>query len=201
MKKLAPQTNAAESKWILLPAVLSLLVWNSAIALELTDVLERTSIKAPARVNFNEERYSELFSEPLKLTGYLEYLEDGQLHKTIETPFQEAYFVHADRIEIVRGDEREVLSLRRSRHLRTMLGGIEAILAGKLEQLEKSFSYTLNGTENDWSLELTPKSRRIAKKLIGLVVAGDDNQITSIRVNLQGDEWHLMEISHPGNDE
>ena len=75
-----------------------------------------------------------------------------------------------------------------------MLGGVEAILAGQTERLEKGFSYELTGTETDWLLQLTPRSRRIAKQLKGLTVKGDDQSVTSIRFDLKGGEWHLMEI-------
>ena len=75
-----------------------------------------------------------------------------------------------------------------------MLGGIEAILAGQTEQLEKLFRYELTGEDDAWSLQLTPKSRRAAKQLQSLTVTGDMEAVTSIRIDLAGGEQHLMEI-------
>lgn len=175
-------------------ASMLLLLSGNAAALELQSVLEQTMVTPPARVEFREERFNEMFAESLVLTGVLEYLEEGQLRKVIETPFEEAFLVRRDRIEIEREGETKVLPINKSRSLKTMLGGIEAILAGQTERLEKVFSYELTGAETDWSLQLTPRSRRISKQLKGLTVKGDGESVTSIRVDLKGGEWHLMEI-------
>ena len=175
-------------------ASMFLLLSGNVAALELQAVLERTMVTPPARVGFREERFNEMFAESLVLTGFLEYLEEGQLRKVVETPFKEAILVRRDRIEIERDGETKVLPINKSRSLKTMLGGIEAILAGQTERLEKVFSYELTGAETDWSLQLTPRSRRISKQLKGLTVKGDGQSVTSIRFDLNGGEWHLMEI-------
>ena len=175
-------------------ASMFLLLSGNVAALELQAVLERTMVKPPARVDFREERFNAMFAESLVLTGFLEYLEEGQLRKVVETPFEESFLVRRDRIEIERDGETKVLPINKSRSLKTMLGGIEAILAGQTERLEGVFNYELTGAETDWSLQLTPRSRRIAKQLKGLTVKGNDQAVTSIRFDLEGGEWHLMEI-------
>ena len=181
-------------KKLFLIASMLLLLSGNAAALELQSVLEQTMVTPPARVNFREERFNEMFAESLVLTGFLEYREEGQLRKVIETPFEEAFLVRRDRIEIERQGETQVLPINKSRALKTMLGGIEAILAGQAERLEKVFSYELTGAEADWSLQLTPRSRRVARQLKGLTITGDDQSVVSIRFDLNGGEWHLMEI-------
>ncbi len=180
---------------------LILLSPGSASALELQSILDRTMVVPPARVEFREERFNRMFAESLWLTGYLEYLEGGQLRKVIQTPFEESFYVRSDRIEIERRGEIEVLPIKQSRSLKAMLGGIEAILAGESERLEKVFRYELTGTDTDWSLQLTPRSRRIAKQLTGLTVKGNEDDVTSIRFELQGGEWHMMEIQHQPADQ
>lgn len=151
-------------------------------------------VTPPARVAFREERHNSMFAESLELTGFLEYLENGELRKIVETPFAETFHVRSDRVEIERAGETQVLPINKSRALKTMLGGIEAILAGQTERLEKVFSYELSGAESDWSLRLTPRSRRIAKQLESLTVTGDLQVVTSIRFELSGGEWHRMEL-------
>lgn len=167
---------------------------GGAAALELDAVLERAMVTPPARVGFREQRHNALFAESLELTGYLEYLEGGQLRKVIETPFEESFLVGRDHVEIERDGEVQVLPVNKSRALKAMLGGIEAILAGDISSLEKVFRYELTGDEADWVLRLTPRSKRVAKQLNGLTVEGDAESATSIRFELQGGEWHLMEI-------
>lgn len=166
----------------------------SALALELQAVLDQTSIAAPSRVGFREVRHNKMLKDDLVISGYLEYLENGTLRKVIEDPFQEAYLVGSDTIEIERDGAVETLSLKKSRSLRTMLGGIEAILAGDAEQISKVFHSELSGTEDGWLLQLRPRSKRIARQLQILTVTGNTDSIMSIRFDLKDGEWHEMEI-------
>ena len=178
----------------LLVSSVLLLTVGQGFALELDAVLQKARVVPPARVEFLEERHNRMFDESLLLTGYLEYLEEGELRKVIVDPFAESFHVYPDRIEIERGDDVEVLPAGKSRSLKAMLGGIEAVLAGDTMRLEDVFSYEIAGTIQGWAIQLTPKSRRVAKQLQRLTVAGNDEAVTSIRVELRGGEWHHMEI-------
>ncbi len=162
--------------------------------LSIESVLNRTTIVPPSRVSFREVRHNQMLKDELVMTGYLEYLAAGSLRKVVETPFEEAYLIQFDRIEIDRQGVTKTLSLRKSRTLRTMLGGVEAILAGQTEQLASVFDYELSGVEDDWSLQLLPHSKRIAKQITSLTVTGDANSVTAIRFDLKDGEWHNMEI-------
>ncbi|MDH3336257.1 MAG: hypothetical protein OER22_07080 [Gammaproteobacteria bacterium] len=166
----------------------------SAWSLELGAVLDGTTVAPPARVGFREERHNQMFKEPMILTGYLEYLQAGTLRKVIETPFDEAFLIEAGQVVIERDGTTRKLPLRKSKSLQTILGAIEAILSGDSEQLKSVFDVELDGSRESWSLQLTPTSRRIAKRLAGLQVAGNGQSVTSIRIDLKNDEWHLMEL-------
>jgi hypothetical protein len=164
--------------------------------LDLEAVLDRTMITPPSRVDFYEVRHNPMLKDDLILSGYLEYLQAGSLRKVIQDPFNEAYLIQSDRIEIERDGVTKTLSLRKSRALRTMLGGIEAILAGETEQLAAVFQHELSGEAGNWSLQLTPRSKRVARQLSSLTVTGDAEAVNAIRFELGDGEWHAMEIQH-----
>jgi hypothetical protein len=179
---------------LLLPALLLSIAATTGWSLELTTVLENTMVTPPARVRFREERHNSMLSQPLILTGYLEYLEKGRLRKVVETPFSESFLVDGDRIEFARDGQIRTVALGRSKALQSMLGGIEAILAGRTDELSAVFDYELSGTAAAWTLQLKPRSRRLSQQLNGLQVNGDELAVTSIRFDLKDDEWHLLEI-------
>jgi len=166
-------------------------VWS----LDLKTILKNTAITPPARVGFREERHNLMLKEPIVLTGYLEYLNPGQLRKVIETPFEEAFLIAEDYIEIERDGKTRRLSLSRSKPIRAMLGGLEAILAGQADKLASLFRYELSGTSSSWSLRLEPISRRVSAHLTAMLVKGDDNSVDSIRIELKDGEWSLMVIA------
>jgi hypothetical protein len=157
-------------------------------------VLENTAVAPPASVEFREVRHNPLFKEPMVLTGYLEYIKAGRLRKVVETPFEEAFLIDTDHIEMERNGKIRKLSLNKNKFLKVMLGGIEAILAGQSEHLTSVFSYELSGTSNSWSLRLKPLSRSASRHLKSLLVTGNKDSLTSIRFDLRDGEWHLMEI-------
>ncbi len=163
--------------------------------------LANTAVTPPSRVGFREERHNPMLKEPMILTGHLEYLGDGVLRKVVETPFAEAFLIESDHITIERDGESRRLTVKRSRSLRTILGAIEAILSGESDKLESVFTYELSGTNEAWSVQLTPISRRIAKQLTGLRVKGDDQAVTNIRITLKGGEWHDMDILRNDNEQ
>ena len=167
---------------------------TSGWSLDLDTVLENTAVTPPASVGFREVRHNPLFKAPMVLTGYLEYIEAGQLRKVIETPFEEAFLINKDHIEVERNGKNQKIPLNKSKFLKTMLGGIEAILAGRAEQLASAFSYELTGMSSSWSLRLKPLSRSVSRHLKSLLVTGNENSVTSIRFDLREGEWHLMEI-------
>jgi len=166
-----------------------------AQALDLRAVMENTAVAPPAQVGFQEERHNPIFDEPMLLTGRLEYLASGTLRKVIETPFEEDILIEADHVIVARDGETRKLALNRSRALKTILGAIEAILSGNSDELEAVFHCELSGTDDAWALQMTPISRSVARRITRLEVRGDDQSVTSIRINLQDDEWHLMSIT------
>lgn len=170
-------------------------VWS----LELEAVLNSVAVSPPSRVDFREERHNPMLQDPMMLTGYLEYLGAGVLHKVIQTPFEEALLVNHDQVTIERDGEVRRLALGRSRSLKTILGAIEAILSGDSNKLESIFDYELSGTSDEWSVRLTPISRRIAKHLSSLQIKGGDQALSSIRVDLEPGEWHVIHILRGDN--
>jgi hypothetical protein len=166
----------------------------ASAAVELSTVLEATRVSPPAQVEFQEERHNPLFEEPLRLDGYLEYLGPGALSKVIEAPFQEAFLIQDGEILMRRDGETRKVPVKRSKALQTILGAIEAILAGEVERLEAVFDYEITGTDDVWSVELTPKSRRISRHLGRLRITGDDQAISQILIDLRDGEFHVMNI-------
>jgi len=179
---------------LMMLTILLLYLPAHVFALELNDVFENTAVTPPSRVGYREERHNPMLKEPIVLTGYLEYLAQGQLRKVIETPFEESFLVANDNIEITRDGKTRRLSLSKSKPIRTMLGGIEAILAGQTDKLSNMFSYELTGSLCEWSLQLVPKSAKVSKHLTSMLVTGDNSTIGSIRIDMKKGEWSLMEI-------
>lgn len=193
-------TSGAGMRWLtrltssLLVGGILLITASNTWALDLKTVLDNSGVTPPAKVDFREQRHNPMLKEPLLLTGYLEYIKPGHLGKVMETPFKEAFVVEDGKIEILQNGKTRRLSLNRSKPLKAMLDGIEAVLAGNAERLNETFDYELSGSESDWTLRLVPKSKRIAAHLSVMTVKGTDKAATSIRTDQGADEWSQMDI-------
>lgn len=134
------------------------------------------------------------------LKGYLEYVGVGQLRKVIESPFEEAFFITEDYVEIERNGKTRRLSLKKSKSMRAMFDGIEAILAGQVDKLTTLFRYEMSGTSSAWTIRMEPISRHISAHLAAMLVKGDADSIKSIRMELEDGEWSLMELLYAESD-
>lgn len=169
---------------------------------DLESVLTATAIEPPQSVRFREERHNPMLKEPMVLTGTMEYLARGKMRKRVETPFQESYLVEPGQVTIERGEEVEVIRGRQGKFIASFLGGIEAVLAGDSNALEESFEIQLEGTPQAWTLNLSPRSKRLARHMQNLVVTGNTERVDSIRVQLD-EEFHVMKMIHdhgPGEE-
>jgi hypothetical protein len=160
-------------------------------------VVAASAITPPGEVRFREERHNPMLKEPMVLTGTLEYVEPGVLRKSVETPFQEKYLVEAAGITIESEGEVRVLPVRQGQMIQGFLAGVEALLAGDAERLVQDFDHCLKGAADDWTLQLKPRKRRLARHLEAMLVRGGEGMIRSIRVDLGDDEWQVMEILPP----
>ena len=172
-------------------AAFALLLCPPGWSAELATILAATAVEPPARIGFREERHNPIFKEPMVLEGHLEYLDSGTLRKVVEIPFAEDILVADNKITVTRDGKTRRVSLNRSRALKTILGAIEAVLAGNQERLEASFRCEIATSADGWSLQMTPLSTTVAKRLSLLEVSGNARAVTSIRIT---DEWHLMQI-------
>ena len=175
-------------------SILCLLQAQPSWSSELAAVLDKTAVEPPAKVSFREERHNPMFKEPMVLTGYLEYLDEGVLRKVIETPFVEDVRVEGERVIVSRDGKTRTLSLNRSRALRVTLNAIEAVLAGDETALAETFRWDLSGSDESWTVRMSPLSDAVGKRLAGLVITGTNDAIVGIRMDLAGGEWHDMRI-------
>lgn len=182
------------SGWPLLLA--TLLIAAPAKSSELSTILETSRVSPPASVAFREERHNPMFDEPLVLDGYLEYVGPGVLRKVIESPFQETLSIEAGEILIVRDGKTQKLPVRRNKALEALLGAFEALLSGEVTRLETVFDHEVSGDASNWTIDLTPKSRRVGKHLAGVHVSGDSRGVGKLLIHLDDGEWHVMNIQH-----
>lgn len=144
-----------------------------AAALDADALIKRLAKPAPATVAFREVRFSSLVNEPLIVAGELGYDSPTSLDRRVTEPYRETVSIRGESVRVEReGEPSRSFGLNRAPELRGLLSGFTALLAGDPAAIERGFSVAANGTEDVWTLELTPTDARARRRLQQIVVNG-----------------------------
>lgn len=140
---------------------------------DLDSLLGQLVRPAPDSTSFVEVRYSSLLDEPIVVSGALEHRTDGALVRRVESPYQEVTELQGENVTVTRaGSKPRRFSLDRAPELRGMLASFGALLTGDRKMLEQYFKVELREYETRWEITLTPRDRKLQRRLSGIVVNG-----------------------------
>ncbi|HKU13989.1 MAG TPA: LolA-related protein [Steroidobacteraceae bacterium] len=152
----------------LLPALCA-----TAATLDAGALIGRLAKPAPATVAFREVRFSSLVNEPLIVAGELGYSGPASLDRTVTQPYRETVAIRGESVTVEReGEPTRTFGLNRAPELRGLLNGFTALLAGDPAAIERSFDVAASGSDDAWTLELTPTDARARRRLQQIVVNG-----------------------------
>jgi outer membrane lipoprotein carrier protein LolA len=137
-------------------------------------LIERLARAAPARIAFAEARYSALLREPIVVSGELAYLGPAHLDRDVTTPYREHTAIRDESVSIEReGEPPRTFALKRAPELRGILTGFAGVLAGDSAAVKRSFTLAAKGSDDAWTLELTPIEPGAQRRLTRIVVTGE----------------------------
>jgi hypothetical protein len=145
----------------------------TAATLDADALIARLAKPAPASVEFREVRFSPLIDEPLVVAGELGYDGPNSLDRRVTEPYRETVAIRGESVRVEReGEPVRSFGLNRAPELRGLLSGFAALLAGDSALLERSFKVAASGSNEAWTLELTPSDARARRRLQQIVVNG-----------------------------
>jgi hypothetical protein len=146
---------------------------TATATLEPQALISRLAKPAPASVAFKEARFSPLLREPLVVAGELSYSGPTSLERRVIQPYRETTQIRGESVQVEReGEPRRSFALKRAPELRGLLNGFSGLLAGNAAAIKRSFDAKVSGTEDSWSLELTPLDAKARRRLQQIVVDG-----------------------------
>ena len=75
-----------------------------------------------------------------------------------------------------------------------MLAGFVSVLAGDLSSLEETFFTRVTGDEQEWRVQLRPRSSRMAAHVKLLSLHGNATGMNRFRIELEGGEWQEIRL-------
>lgn len=145
----------------------------SAAALDSASLIASLAQPLPAKTTYFEQRESPLLAQPLQFSGVLERPAVGTLVKSVAQPYVERTVIADGRVTIEReGQARRRFSLKRAPELVALTASFEAILSGDASTLQQHYRIDTLGNAEAWTLTLTPREPRLAKRVLAIRLYG-----------------------------
>lgn len=141
---------------------------------------------------FREERGSALLDAPLVLEGTLARPGDGVLVREVASPYVETTTIRGEEVTLARDGERtRTFSLRRAPELGGLLASFQALVEADRGLLERHYALALEGDAAGFALVLTPRERRLARRVARVTLLGADAALRCLHLEQAdgGEAW------------
>jgi hypothetical protein len=162
----------------LLPVLALIPLWPAtwAATIEADTLIAKLARPAPASIAFTEVRVSPLLREPLVVSGELEFAGPASLDRHVREPYREDTSIRGESVRVEReGEPPRSFALKRAPELRGLLTGFSALLTGDVPGLKRSFDVQAQGSDESWTLQLTPLDSRARRRLQQIEITGHDS--------------------------
>jgi len=119
-----------------------------------------------------------LLDRPLVVSGELAWLGDDKLQRTVTAPRAERFTIADGEVTQERdGRSPRRFSLKHAPQLQGLLDSFTALLSGDAARLAEAFQIQRSGSDAArWTLMLTPRDDRVAKKVASIRIDGEANE-------------------------
>ena len=129
--------------------------------------------EASATADFHELQYRRVLKAPLERSGELHFEPPATFEKRVRLPVSETYRIEGETLSMSLPDRAtRQISLRNQPLLGGLLLSFKAVIGGQLDSLGASFTATVGGTPDAWTLDLRPTQPDVAKYIDVIRVSG-----------------------------
>ncbi|QJR11768.1 hypothetical protein DSM104443_02851 [Usitatibacter rugosus] len=165
-----------------------------AAALDVPGLMKLLAATNEVTKPYTERKFSPLLVASVDSAGTLRYKRPDLLEKQVTKPRSERYRILADAVVIERGGKEQRIALSSQPALAAIAASLRGVLSGDAAQLQRYFKLKASGTEEAWTLELTPSDDAIKGYVERVVVAGRQGQVSRIETFESSGDRTLLEI-------
>ncbi len=143
---------------------------------------------------FVEKKSIAILDRPVESSGELFYTAPDYLEKRTLKPKPESMILDRDTLLIERGRQKHALPLQDYPELAAFIDSIRGTLAGDRKALERNYRLSLDGTAEQWTLQLLPTDERMQAVIRRIRVAGVRDAVRSIEITQADGDSSLMLI-------
>lgn len=143
---------------------------------------------------FVEKKIIAMLDKPVESSGELFYTAPDHLEKRTIKPQPESMTVDAGTLVIERGRQKHRLQLQDYPELAAFIDSIRGTLAGDRNTLERNYRLSLEGTAEQWTLQLLPVDEKMQAVVRCIRIAGVGYTLRSVEIIQADGDSSLMRI-------
>ncbi len=149
---------------------------------------------------FVEDRRVQQLDQTLRSSGRLSFVAPDTFVRETLKPSHEKLAVVGNQLTMSRGNRSRVAALDSVPEAVVIVEAIRGTLTGNKETLERYFDTSVQGSPEQWQLELVPREPRLRGQVAHLRLSGRLGQVREVRMTLADGDTSVMRIEPVAGD-
>ena len=175
-------------------ALMLLAVISHAAAWDIDQLMRGLAQTHSSRASFVEKKFIAMLDRPVESSGELVYTAPDRLEKRTLKPKPESMILERGILVIERGRQKHRLQMQDYPELAAFIDSIRGTLAGDRNALERHYRLSLDGTAEQWILQLLPVNEKMQAVVKRIRIAGARDAVRSIEITQADGDSSLMLI-------
>jgi outer membrane lipoprotein-sorting protein len=171
-----------------------------AAGFDLQALMQQLAQVRSGQATFVEDRRVQQLDQTLRSSGRLSFTAPDTFVRETLKPRQERMAVVGNQLMLSRGNRTQTALLDSVPEAMVIVEAIRGTLTGNRETLERYFDTTVQGSDEQWQLDLVPREARLRSQVTHLQLSGRRAQVRELRMTLADGDTSVMRIDPVGDE-
>jgi len=173
---------------------LALPVFSHAADWDIDQLMQTLAQTRSGHVSFVEKKSIAMLDAPVESSGELFYTAPDRLEKRTLKPKPETMVLDQGTLLVERGRQKHSLQLQDYPELAAFIDSIRGTLAGDRKALERNYRLSLDGSNQNWTLQLLPVNEKMLAVVKRIRIAGVREDVNRIEISQADGDSSVMLI-------
>lgn len=166
----------------------------AAFALDAPELMTLLAAKRSGEARFTEQREVKGLDAPLKSSGTLSFAAPDRFSRRTLAPRAESMEVVGNIVTLTRNGRSRSMALDAAPETEAIVESVRGTLTGNLGSLQQHFQVAVQGSAEQWTMELKPLTPRLQVMLAAVRIAGQRGELRSIEMRMADGDRSVMQI-------
>jgi len=172
---------------------LALPVFSHAADWDIDQLMQTLAQTRSGHVSFVEKKSIAMLDAPVESSGELFYTAPDRLEKRTLKPKPETMILDQGTLLVERGRQKHSLQLQDYPELAAFIDSIRGTLAGDRKALERNYRLSLDGSSQNWTLQLLPSNEKMLAVVKRIRIGGVREDVNRIEIfQVDGDSSVML---------